>query len=95
MFKKLEAMVFAFLARRQQARQQKNQMNKMSQEKQEFLKHFQALLEFTNWLNLKGFANRAVRKDFWSKVSKGETILEDTIRKMMDRYESDYKEKKK
>jgi len=55
-------------------------------------KDLKNLYEFVDWLNKKVLKNRRERKAFWSRVSRGESILEETAVKILTKYEKREKE---
>jgi hypothetical protein len=80
-----------FFAKREQAAKARTREGAMEKQRQQFATHFRSLLEFVNWMNTRGFANRHVRKDFWSRVARGERVLEAQLEDMIRKYEEDAK----
>jgi len=64
----------------------KKQKQSYDEQAIKFNQNMEQLRRFVSFLQKKGFSNRKQRKLFWQRVSKGEPVLENTIRDMMNRY---------
>jgi len=73
---------------------QEKKKSEAEKKEQEFYKCVNELYKFAKWLN-NNFPNRKSRKSFWRSVSKGEKLVEQTMKNMLERYKKNDKDTSK
>jgi hypothetical protein len=74
-----------YLNRRSKKQQEKKQ--KINDDKlKEVYTRLKQLESFVKFLNEKAFANRHDRKAFWRDVEDGKPVMEDTLKRLLERY---------
>lgn len=71
---------------RETKKHQKKKLTEVEKKKVEFYENMQQLYGFVTWLNTKGFVNRHARKTFWRNVVDGQSVLEDIMTDLINKY---------
>ncbi len=94
MLSKLIGKLYAWSLKRTMKTVKKKKVTEEDKKKIEFVQDMKRLIGFVTWLNTKGLRNRRERKVFWRNVSRGETVLEDTLNNLIKLYTKKEEKKK-